>query len=322
MVRLMHVMLGRLVKDAILLKGLDYPMGKIAPLMREADLVIVNLECAITNHPYIWSGAEKAFYFGAPPQAAEILASCGVKMVSLANNHILDFDRKGLLDTLCYLNAQNIAYAGAGKNAFEAYAPAYVQVKKHKFGMSAFCDHQQDFQATDSEPGMAYLNLDDTVTTLYQFEQSLHEMQQSAVDWPILSLHWGPNQALRPAKNFIFLAHTALDMGYKLIFGHSAHVFQGIEIYRKFPIIYAAGDLVDDYYVDPRLKNDHQLLIELEIAQDRVSCMQFHPVFIRDCQTVPANEQQTDFIATSMQALCAKLNAVVQLQGESLISYL
>ncbi|WP_083191069.1 CapA family protein [Legionella jamestowniensis] len=313
------VMLGRLVKEAIWLEGIDYPLGKVTPLLRQVDGVIVNLECAITTYPYQWPGAEKAFYFGAPPEAARILAHCGVKLVSLANNHILDFDKEGLLDTLDYLSQENIAYAGAGYNAIEAYKPVSVQIKHHKFGMAAFCDHQPDFTATAKHPGMAYLNLNNEKKAVKQFEHSLKQMQDSCVTWPILSLHWGPNMIFRPAKVFRKLAHLAINMGYKLIFGHSAHVFQGIEIYRQVPIIYAAGDLVDDYYVDPHFKNDHQLLFELEITEKTITGCKLHPVFISYCQTKPANKAQFNCIAERMQALCAEFGTTVGVKGNTLV---
>lgn len=313
------VMLGRLVKEVIFLKGIEYPMGQIASLMRQGDLVIVNLECAVTTNPSIWSGASKAFYFGAPPQAAQILSNCGVNLVSLANNHILDYDIRGLLDTLSYLKQQNIHYTGAGKNIEEAQTPAYVSVQNLKFGMVAFCDHQQDFAAKKDTPGMAYLDLDNEKNSLKQIEYSLNVMHKAEVDWPILSLHWGPNMVHRPSKQFIRIAHAAIDMGYKLLFGHSAHVFQGIEIYHDYPIIYAAGDLVDDYYVDPEFKNDHQLLIEVEISGKNLQSITLHPVFISYCQTEPANEKQFDFIAARAEKLCQEFDTIVKRQGRSLV---
>jgi poly-gamma-glutamate capsule biosynthesis protein CapA/YwtB (metallophosphatase superfamily) len=313
------VMLGRLVKEAILLHGTDYPMGQISSLMRQNDLTIVNLECAITNNLSVWSGTRKAFYFGAPPQSAQILANCGVKLVSLANNHSLDYEVQGLLDTLDYLTQQHISFAGAGKNKKEAYAPAYRQVNEQKFGMVAFCDHQEDFAAGENTPGIAYLDLSEEATSIKQFELSLHEMKKEKIDWPLLSLHWGPNMVNRPSKQFIRLAHTAIEMGYKLIFGHSAHVFHGIEFYQDCPIIYAAGDLVDDYYVDPQFKNDHQLLFELIILENRVQQIILHPVFIGYCRTAPANQQQFDFIAYRAKKLCREFGVTVEQKGNSLI---
>lgn len=108
------VMLGRIIKKAILRFGHDYPLGQTASLLRDADLTIVNLECAITARHEHWPGARKAFYFGAPLQAVDTLDDAGIDLVSLANNHVLDFSIKGLMDTLRHLRKHGICHAGAG----------------------------------------------------------------------------------------------------------------------------------------------------------------------------------------------------------------
>lgn len=305
------VMLGRMVKDIIASEGMNYPMEFIAPIMRQGDLTIINLECAITSHEQLWHGAQKAFYFGAPPAAADIIKNCGVDLVSLANNHILDFDYAGLLDTLHYLKLNHVKYTGAGRNANEAYQPACLVVKNTKFGMTAFCDHQADFAALENSPGMAHLAHNDENKVLEQLHSSLVQMQTEKVDWPILSLHWGPNMVLRPSTQFVRIAHAAIDMGYKIIFGHSAHVFHGIEIYKGYPIIYAAGDLVDDYYVDTEFKNDHQLLFEINIQDNVLHHIKLYPVFIANCQTKPADHEQFAFIQQRMKLLCKEFGTTV-----------
>ncbi|CDZ77118.1 Capsule biosynthesis protein CapA [Legionella massiliensis] len=312
------VMLGRLVKKAILKCGVDYPMGDLSPLLWQADCVLVNLECAITRNQAIWPGSAKAFYFGAPPEAAISLANANVKMVSLANNHILDYDVQGLIDTLIYLKKEHIAYAGAGLNKEEAYSPGYLTLKKQKIAMVSFCDHQDDFAANSQSPGMAYLELSDEKKAIRQLEQSLKAMD-SDTDWPILSLHWGPNKVFRPSSHFIHIAHLAIDMGYRLLFGHSAHVFQGIEIYRNCPIIYASGDLVDDYYVEPGLDNDHQLLFELRISGNRIEELRLHPIFIEYCRSLPANPEQFTYIAARTEKLCGEFGVAVEQRGRELV---
>lgn len=106
--------------------------------------------------------------------------------------------------------------------------------------------------------------------------------------------------------------HAAIDMGWKIIFGHSAHVFQGVEIYRDYPIIYAAGDLIDDYSVDKEFKNDHQRLFELEIEGNRLVAMHLHPVFIANYRTGIASQQQSAYISTWMTQLCSELGTRLQ----------
>lgn len=306
------VMLGRTVKEYILLHGPQYPLGPIANLMRHADLTVVNLECAITSEEKIWTGPPKAFYFGAPPQAVHSLLDAGVDLVNLANNHVLDYGIDGLLDTLRQLHRHGIAQAGAGESLAQSRTPAVVERGGLRFGMAAFCDHQEDFAAQVASPGMAYLDLDDERATLAVWRRELEALRRQQVDWPILSLHWGANMVWRPSVRFRRLAHAAVDMGWKILFGHSAHVFHGIELYRGCPIIYAAGDLVDDYYVDSEFGNDHQLLIELELDGDSLRRIFLHPVFIEDCQVRLAAGGHVARIVDTMDALCREMGTSVK----------
>jgi len=298
------VMLGRIVKEYILLYGPQYPLGPVAQLMRNADLAIASER--------IWPGAPKAYYFGAPPQAIFALTDAGVDLVSLANNHVLDYGGEGLTATLRSLRRHGIAQAGAGENLSQAWMPAVVERAGMRFGMAAFCDHQEDFAASRDTPGMAYLDLDDETATLAAWRIALQSLQRERVDWPILSLHWGPNMVLRPSARFRRLAHAAIDMGWKILFGHSAHVFQGIELYRGYPILYAAGDLVDDYSVDPEFANDHQLLIELELGRSALQRILVHPVFIENCQVRPATGERYARVRDTMSALCREMGTILR----------
>jgi poly-gamma-glutamate synthesis protein (capsule biosynthesis protein) len=313
------VMLGRLVREHIRERGPSYPLGELAPLMQQADLAIVNLECAVTTSRQLWPGAPKAFYFGTLPEAVHTLVGAGVSAVSLANNHTLDFGVSGLLETLHTLRQHDIRCAGAGRDIDEARAPIFVERRGIKFGMVAYCDHQEDFAADVHSPGIAYLDLGDEEAAIGQFRRSLERIREEKADWPILSLHWGPNMVDRPSERFVRLAHAAIDMGYGILFGHSAHVFQGIEIYRGRPIIYAAGDLVDDYYVDPVFRNDHQLLFELELTRSSLKRIRLHPVFIEDCRAVPARGRHLEYIAQRAIALCAEMGTRVEREGDQLL---
>src|SRR3569832_1100947 len=136
--------------------------------------------------------------------------------------------------------------------------------------------------------------------------------------WPILSLHWGPNMVWRPSEKFRRLAHAAIDMGWKILFGHSAHVFHGIEMYRGCPIMYAAGDLVDDYYIDPEFNNDHQVLIEIELTSAEVKRIHLHPVLIQNSQARTASYKSFEYIAERMKVACAEMGTPVHWQGKAI----
>lgn len=310
------LMLGRLVKKAIKSYDPTYPLINVAPMMKRANLNIVNLECAITSSEQQWTGASKAFYFGAPLNAIETLKIANIKLVSLANNHLLDYDYQGLSDTLKQLKEHHIYFAGAGDNLKEARQPAIVDIPGLRIGMVAYCNHQSDFSATKNQPGISYIDLNDQNKVLEEFQRAITELNNNDVDWPILSLHWGPNMVERPSPFFQKIAHSVIEMGYKTLFGHSAHVFQGIEIYKGFPIFYATGDFVDDYYVDEYFKNDHQLLFELIIENKILKKILLYPIFISECQTKFANHEQFNYIVNKMQKLCKEMGTTVNVKDQ------
>jgi poly-gamma-glutamate synthesis protein (capsule biosynthesis protein) len=314
------VMLGRLVKEAILARGPTYPLGLVARFMRAADLTIVNLECAITNRAAVWEGAPKAFYFGASVSAAESLADAGVDLVSLANNHSLDFGRPGLLDTLDVLRERGVAAAGAGRTLDEALAPAVVERRGVRFGMAAFCDHQEDCAAQGDVPGIAFLDLCDEHSAVKRFQESLDRMRELGVDWPILSLHWGPNMVWRPSPRFVRLARAAIDMGYAALFGHSAHVFHGIELYKGRPIFYSTGDLVDDYAVDSEFRNDEQLLSAVSLGRLVVREIAAYPVIIDACRTEFATGPRFERIAERAERLSGEMGTSFTREGNRLVA--
>jgi poly-gamma-glutamate synthesis protein (capsule biosynthesis protein) len=223
---------------------------------------------------------------------------------------------EGLRETVRLLRGRGIGFAGAGENAEEARAPAVIERKGIRFGMVAYCDHQEDFAAAADRPGIAYLDLRDEAAVIERLRLDLDRMKTAGVEWPIVSLHWGPNMVDRPSERFVRLAHAAVDAGCGMLFGHSAHVFHGIEIYKGRPIFYSAGDLVDDYAVDPDFKNDHQLLFDLELTRSALRRIELHPVFIEDCRTVPATGAAREDIVRRVTALCTEMGTVVRRDGD------
>lgn len=100
---------------------------EVVALVHEASLVFLNLECCITNNHHRWPNPHKPFFFRAPYIAVHELKLLGVDAVTLANNHALDYDVSGLLDTLDALNDAGIAYTGAGRNLAEARQPVILE---------------------------------------------------------------------------------------------------------------------------------------------------------------------------------------------------
>lgn len=132
---------------------------QVVALAQEADLFFLNLECCITNHHQRWPNPHKPFFFRAPFCAIQELKFLGVDAVTLANNHALDYDVPGLLDTLAALEGAGIPYTGAGRNLAEARQPVILEHQGMRIGIIGMTDHPLEFDARSDRPGVCYVDL-------------------------------------------------------------------------------------------------------------------------------------------------------------------
>jgi poly-gamma-glutamate synthesis protein (capsule biosynthesis protein) len=120
----------------------------------------------------------------------------------------------------------------------------------------------------------------------------------------------------RPSPLFRAFARRVVSAGADLYYGHSAHIIQGIEIYRGKPIIYNAGDFVDDYAVDYKLRNDYGILFRLKIApQMGVERVELIPTSIANCQVNVATGSKHEAIAGRIRQLSFELGTTVREEG-------
>ena len=122
-------------------------------VIRAADAVIANLECAITRQQTPAALTPRVIHFRADPIAAGVLRAGNVRCVSLANNHSLDFGEEGLFDTLDALDQAAIAHAGAGRTLGQAAAPAIVRLPDLTLGVAGLTDTEPAFAATTRAAG-------------------------------------------------------------------------------------------------------------------------------------------------------------------------
>ncbi|MGI0001347.1 MAG: CapA family protein, partial [Nitrososphaeraceae archaeon] len=123
------VMLGRLVNKVLANAQFTYVWGNTIDIIKRADFSLINLECAVSSNGKEWNKTFKVFHFRANLDAIQVLNSASIDYVSLANNHILDYDIEALLDTLNILDKNNISHSGAGRNLKEAMKPAIIEKK-------------------------------------------------------------------------------------------------------------------------------------------------------------------------------------------------
>jgi poly-gamma-glutamate capsule biosynthesis protein CapA/YwtB (metallophosphatase superfamily) len=308
------VMLGRKVAEA-----LDYhmrpeePWGDVRPLLDASDLRIINLECAITDNERPWTRTPKVFHFRTQPSAIETLLTARIDACSLANNHTLDFEEQGLLDTLELLDAVGIRHAGAGRNRVEAADPAILTVPAdhtRRVALLAFTDNEPPFAAGTDRPGTNYLPVSLKPDVLRRVERAVSDVREIGVDTVIFSNHWGPNMVRRPTQIFRRFARAVIDRGVDIYYGHSAHIFQGVEVYRGKPILYDTGDFIDDYAVDPRLRNDWSFLFQVSVAEGRFERLALSPVKLSYARVDLATGDERERILNRMERLSAEMGTV------------
>lgn len=300
------VMLGRLVNEVLKEKPLAYPWGDTLPLLYDADVRLCNLECVLSDRGKPWSATPKVFHFRSDAKNIQTLQAAHIDAVSLANNHTLDFDYEGLFHMLNTLKESGIHYAGAGATLRDASMPAIWHIAGKTLGLIAFTDNEPSWEATGEQPGVWYvpISLRDKRAE-YLFEQV--RRTKETVDMLIVSAHWGPNWGYDPPAEHIPFAHALVDAGADVIFGHSGHIVRGIEIYKEKPIIYCAGDFIDDYAVDEVERNDLSSIFVLETYDSTPSRLLLYPTVIQQFQARRAQNGERRAIVASIQKLSKDL---------------
>lgn len=311
-------MLGREVDKILQSRGPLHPWGNTLPLLQKADLTIVNLECVIAAGGRPFERWRKVFHFRAGRYAIDSLKLAGIDCVTLANNHVLDFEVEALLEMLELLENSGIAYTGAGRSLQECRRPALLEARGAKVAVLAFTDNEPGWAATPSTPGTNWIPVTLEEASLEPVRQAILAARASGAELVIFTMHWGPNMVERPPAHFRQFARAVVNLGADVYFGHSAHIFQGIEIFNRRPIIYDAGDFVDDYAVDPYLRNDRGLLFLLHwgAAPAMELEVELVPVRIQDCQTNLAIGRERVAIEQRIQILSAELGTQLIRKGD------
>jgi poly-gamma-glutamate capsule biosynthesis protein CapA/YwtB (metallophosphatase superfamily) len=296
-------MLGRGVAERLATLS---PTSLVAPevveLFRDADLGVLNLECCISDRGSPWPDPAKPFFFRAPPVAVEMLSHLGVRCVTLANNHALDFGEEALLDTLRYLRSAGIAHVGAGPHVDAARAPVVVDVEGLRVGVLGVSDHPADFAAGPDRPGIAFAELRREVPPWL-----VDGVRSMNADIVLVTPHWGPNMTPHPVQHVRAAAAALRAAGATLVAGHSAHVFHGVDD----GVLYDLGDFLDDYAVDPMLRNDLGLLWLIDLDRSGPVRLEAVPLALDYCFTRLAEGNDAAWVQQRFREACATMGTEV-----------
>lgn len=234
-------------------------LASVSPIFKAADVAFANLEVPLTSEtmPSSAKPAEELkrhdqYILKASPGHAPFLAGARIRMVSLGNNHCMDYGPSGLEDMQKALRSARIAYTGAGKNRASAMAPAVVRLKDGtRVGLlsaMAFVSNKALGKTTPATPNTAGVS---TLPFNGHIDASAKAILAKWVggakrrcDILVVALHWGTERKTIPNAYQVELGRAIADAGADVVWGHHPHVLQGMEVYHGVPILYSMGNLV------------------------------------------------------------------------------
>jgi poly-gamma-glutamate synthesis protein (capsule biosynthesis protein) len=256
------VMPDRSVEAYAIANGADAVLAGIARVLRKGDASWVNLEGVTSTLGTPKSG--KTYTFEGPPAFAPALADAGVDVVTMGNNHSVDYGRAALKDTIKRLENAGVQVVGAGSDTDDAHAPAIVTTDSGAtIGFLGYSDvWWPGFEATSSRAGVAQAFSD-----IARMKRDVRALA-GKVDYVVVGYHWGYEYQHFPVGQQTKEAHAAIDAGADLVIGHHPHVLQGFETYKRRLIAYSLGDLVFDH---SSVETGQTVLVDATLRPDGVT---------------------------------------------------
>jgi poly-gamma-glutamate capsule biosynthesis protein CapA/YwtB (metallophosphatase superfamily) len=283
------------------------------------DARIINLETAITRSD---DYARKGINYRISPENADCLSAADIDCCVLANNHVLDWGRSGLLQTLAALERLKIKAAGAGRNAFEAAAPAVLDLANQArllvfaFGtVTSGIPHS--WAATSGIPGVNLLTRLSEADALRAADHIVSIKKPG--DLVIVSLHWGSNWGYKVAADQQLFARTLIDKAdVSVIHGHSSHHAKAIELYHERLILYGCGDFLNDYegirgYEDFRGDLALMYFADVEPTTGTLVALEIIPLQIRNFQLKRPSRPDVEWMQQRLQRECLRFGTGIVL---------
>lgn len=206
-------------------------------VLKSADIFMVNEE-----FPFGTTGEameDKQYTFRVDPGYVSVLSDLSVDIVTLANNHMLDYGRSPLTETLQTLDGAGIAHVGAGENLNEAKALKTFEIHGKTIGFlgASRVIHEYSWNASANSSGLF---------TTYDAAALVSEIEKAeeSCDFTVVYVHWGIEKSTQPEEYQRTLARQYIDAGADAVIGAHPHVLQGIEYYEGKPIFYSLGNFI------------------------------------------------------------------------------
>src|ERR1700674_3738342 len=243
---------------------LSYPLQRLAPTFRAADLVFVNCEGALSDH------GRQVGLNRTPEKFAKTIRSSGISLVNLANNHSFDAEERGFLDTLRALSSAGIAHVGGGRDLAEARKPVILArngIKLGFLGYAQFNNMGESAFAADGRPGIVPMDP-------FLIKEDIRRLRPQ-VDYVVVAIHWATNRRYDISPENRKFAHDLIDAGADLILGHHPPHPKGIEVYHGKVILYAPSNVLRGH---TSMNSDDGYLARFTLGEKSVEKVEVLPI--------------------------------------------
>ena len=234
------IMLDREVGKHFVEKPEDFDFIEIGKILSQYDIVLANLENPVGIGGKAHPKQDPNVAFCSHPRTLEVLKKLNVNIVTLANNHLLDYGEQSLKDTLTHLDDVNILHIGGGRNYDEANKPAFFNIRGQKIALlaSVMIYSASTEKATTSQAGVADYSTKKLISNIKKLRKQGYLV--------LVTIHWGVEYCFYPLPYQRNQAKKMIDAGASLIIGHGPHFPQGIEPYKNGEIIHSLGNFIFD----------------------------------------------------------------------------
>ena len=308
--------------------GFSWPWGDALRMLDDLapDVRVINLETSITRSAGFAPG--KAIHYRMSPGNVACVAAARPDACALANNHVLDFGRRGLQDTLDALSGAGLRAVGAGRDAAEARRPAAVPVPGGRRVVIFSCGTGSSgipagWAATPARAGIDLLP-DLSGATADDITGRARAARRPG-DVVVVSIHWGSNWGYDVDPDQVRFAHRLIGGGVDLVHGHSSHHPRPVEVFGGKLVLYGCGDCIDDYegitgYEEYR--DDLRLLYfaSLQPGTGELAALRMVPMRTRKLRLHRAPVADAQWLRTALERASRRFGSRIDLQPDGLLA--
>lgn len=298
--------LGRRLNAHAERRGFEKPFRGIRDALVQADMAVVNLECAIgaAGVARVKKGEGRSYHFRARPENVRILVEAGIDVVSLANNHAMDYGPGALAEGIEILKRAHIAPVGAGLNLDEATAPVYRRAGDAVVAVVGLDTKMGDCGAGPDSPGTNHMSVKNEDALIRRVRNQVSRAREHA-NLVFLAVHWGRNQDKNPRRQLRGLGRRLIrESGLDGILGSGSHGTQGIEVVDGRPVIWGPGNLLWD---SARGTKRLTMVVAFHFNTDGVVWVETVPVAVRDGWVSYADPEDARRFLEELKQQCAEL---------------